>query len=201
VEYCYNTAFHLVLCTTPFRVVYGRSLPALLPYTHGIASTDVVDELLRYMDIFLFDVCERLLQAQAYAKSHYDEHHRELEFQVGDWVWLRLLHSQARTLVGNKKSKLGPRYAGPFQILERVGNVAYRLQLPADACIHDVFHVGLLKPFKGDTSTATPSLSDMDKGRLLPTLERILCERICHQEWHVLVQCFRTSVAEASWEP
>jgi hypothetical protein len=73
-----------------------------------------MDYLLWDRDIFLVDVRERLLQAQAYVKRHYDGHHHELEFQVGDWVWLRLLHSQARALVDNKKSKLEPRYAGPF---------------------------------------------------------------------------------------
>jgi hypothetical protein len=89
-EYCYNAAFHSALRTTPFQVVYGRSPPPLLSYTQGTAATDAVDDLLKDREIFLSDVRERLLQAQAYAKRHYDEHHRELEFQVGDWVWLRL---------------------------------------------------------------------------------------------------------------
>ncbi|WVZ89724.1 hypothetical protein U9M48_036089, partial [Paspalum notatum var. saurae] len=87
-EYCYNTAFHSALRTTPFQVVYAQPLPALLPYTPGAAATTPVDELLQDRNTFLTEVCDRLLQAQAYAKRHYDGHHRELELKVGNWMWL-----------------------------------------------------------------------------------------------------------------
>jgi hypothetical protein len=94
-EYCYNTSYHSALKATPFEVVFGRSPPALLPYTEGSAAIETVDNMLRDRDAFLQDVHERLLQAQAYAKCHYDGHHRALEFAVGDWVLLRLLHRSA----------------------------------------------------------------------------------------------------------
>jgi hypothetical protein len=94
-EYCYNTSYHSALKATPFEVVFGRSPPALLPYTEGSAAIETVDNMLRDRDAFLQDVHERLLQAQAYAKRHYDGHHRALEFAVGDWVLLRLLHRSA----------------------------------------------------------------------------------------------------------
>ena len=126
-EYCYNTSYHSALKTMPFEVVFGRPPPALLPYTEGSASTETVDTLLRDRDSFLQDVRERLLQAQAYAKRHYDGHHRAMEFAVGDWVLLWLLHRPAQSLVLGKCSKLSPRFAGPYQVLERIGAVAYHL--------------------------------------------------------------------------
>jgi hypothetical protein len=113
-EYCYNTSFHSALRTTPFHVVYGRPSPVLLPYEPTSARTTTVDTLLQDRDAFLADVRDRLLQAQAYAKRHYDAHHRPLEFNVGDWVWLRLLHRPAQSLVPGARSKLAPRYTGPF---------------------------------------------------------------------------------------
>ena len=52
-------------------------------------------------------------------KKYYDAGHRDVEFQVGDWVWLRLLNRTAHALSPGAKGKLGPCYAGPFRVLER----------------------------------------------------------------------------------
>jgi hypothetical protein len=107
---------------------------------------------------------------------------------VGDWVWLRLLHHSTQSLDPRTKCKLGPRYAGPFAILERIGQLAYRLQLPAGACIHDLFHVGLLKPYRGTAPTATPTLPPTADGRLLPSPAKVLRAQLHHGIWYLLVQ-------------
>ena len=126
-EYCYNTSFHTALRTTPFEVAYGRPPPPLLPYTSGTARTEAADALLRSRDDILAEVRQRLLQAQELSKRYYDADHRPLEFAVGDWVWLRLLNRTTQSLEPGARKKLGPRYAGPFRVMERIGSVAYRL--------------------------------------------------------------------------
>jgi hypothetical protein len=200
-EYCYNTAYHSALHTTPFRVVYGRDPPPVLTYQPGSTANQTVDEMLSERDLFLSEVRDRLLQAQEHARRFYDAHHRDLEFSVDDWVWLRLLNRQAQSLVRQPKGKLGPRYAGPFRITERIGEVAYRLELPTGARIHDVFHVGLLKPYRGVPPVLPPALPAMENGRLLPSPEKVLKARIQRGVWHVQVQWSGTQPTEATWEP
>jgi hypothetical protein len=98
-------------------------------------------------DEFLLEIHERLVQAQQQYKLHYDRHHRELEFEPGQWVWLCLLHRPMVSLDVRGCRKLGPKFYGPFEVEERVGEMAYKLKLPASARIHIVFDVGLLMKF------------------------------------------------------
>jgi hypothetical protein len=136
-EYCYNTSFQTALRTTPFQVVYGRDPPTLLSYEIGQSKVPVVAQQLLDCDKFLAEIKDRLQHAQDLMKVNYDQHHRELEFAEGDWVWLRLHHRLAATLTDKARGKLAPMFYGPFQLLARIGPVAYRLALPPKCRIHD----------------------------------------------------------------
>nr|GFA49827.1 putative nucleotidyltransferase, ribonuclease H [Tanacetum cinerariifolium] len=88
---------------------------------------------------------EKLKEARAHHKSYADKHRKSLEFQSGDRVFLKV--SPARGVrCFDIKGKLSPRFIGPFEILDRVGEVSYRLALPPQLShVHNVFHVSLLR--------------------------------------------------------
>ena len=85
------------------------------------------------------------MKAQSRQKSHADIRTREIEFQVDDWVFLKV--SPMKEVMRFKmKEKLSPRYVSPYMILKRVWKVAYELELPTElAEVHPVFHISLLK--------------------------------------------------------
>jgi hypothetical protein len=134
-------------------------------------------------------------------KDQHDKTHRVVEFVVGDWVLLRLHHRAAATITDRAHAKLAPKFYGPFKILERIGTVAYRLQLPAKARIHDVFHVVFLKKFEGPPPAATPHLPPINHGRALPVPARVLHARPTATSWELLVSWECLASADASWEP
>ncbi|XP_070010648.1 uncharacterized protein [Nicotiana sylvestris] len=99
---------------------------------------------------------ERLKASQSLQKSYADIRRRKLEFQVDDWVFLRVSPMKGVMRFG-KKGKLSPRYIGPYRVTQRIGQVAYRLELPPEmSLVHPVFHVSMLKKVVGDPSTIVP---------------------------------------------
>ncbi|KAL5736046.1 hypothetical protein ACOSQ2_030834 [Xanthoceras sorbifolium] len=144
-EFSYNTSLHSATKTTPFEVVYGIQPPGLLPYVPGTTRVQVVEE-------YLHD------RTTEHMKKQVDRSRREVQFQAGYFVYLKL-HPYRQTSVAFRSSmKLSPRFFGPFEILEKIGQVAYRLALPPGAQIHDVVHVSHLRKHLSDRPPALPSL-------------------------------------------
>ena len=91
-----------------------------------------------------------LLTAQSRQKSYADVRRRPLEFEVGDHVFLKVMSKRGLVRFG-KRGKLLLRFIGPFEILEKVGTIAYRLALPPSMSgVHEVFHVSMLWRYTPD---------------------------------------------------
>ncbi|XP_027109197.1 uncharacterized protein [Coffea arabica] len=107
---------------------------------------------------------QRIQITQSRQKSYTDNRRKDLEFAVGDQVFLKITPLKASLMAGKGK-KLQPRFVGPYKILQRVGNVAYKLELlPSLSRIHNIFHVSMLKKYHPDSShVLQPENIEIDK--------------------------------------
>ncbi|GJR64602.1 putative reverse transcriptase domain-containing protein, partial [Tanacetum coccineum] len=124
-----TSSYHSSVRCTPFEALYGRKCRS---------------------PILWAEIKDRLKAARDRQKRYADKRRKPLEFSVGDYVLLKV--SPWKGVVRfRKKGKLAPRFFGPFEIIEKVGLVAYRLDLPKEFNgVHDTFHVSNLKKCLAD---------------------------------------------------
>ena len=91
-------------------------------------------------------IIHNLKESQDRQKRYVDKNSVDREFSIGDHVYLRVRSWKSSLKLGSC-AKMSPRYCGPFEVLERIGPVAYRLAFPASTRAHNVFHVSLLKKY------------------------------------------------------
>ena len=103
-------------------------------------------ELLQEMEKIVHEVQKNLKAAQDRQKCYVDLKRKHKEFCVGDHMYLQVKPNKSSLKLGSCK-KLAPRFCGPFQVLERIRPVAYKLTLPVHLNIHNVFHISLLKKY------------------------------------------------------
>ena len=109
----------------------------------GLLGPEIVQEISEKIKL----IRERLLVAQSRQKSYADQRRRPLEFAEGDFMFLKVSPKKGIVRFG-KKGKLAPRFVGPFKVVQRIGEVAYRLALPLQlSLVHDIFHVSMLRKY------------------------------------------------------
>eukprot|EP00253_Pinus_taeda_P002642 PITA_02642 len=149
VEFAYNNGYHSSLKMSPFEVLYGRKCRT--PSSWGGPEDKFLlgPEMLEEMEVMVKKVRANLKMAQDRQKNFADRKRTFKEYQVGEHVYIRV-RPRKSTLQWNACAKLAPRFCGPFQILARVGPVAYQLALPSHIRVHNVFHVSVLKRYVYD---------------------------------------------------
>ncbi|GJR35802.1 putative reverse transcriptase domain-containing protein [Tanacetum coccineum] len=145
IEFSYNNSYHTSIKCAPFEALYGQKCRSPVIWTEVGESQLIGPEIVQETTEKIFQIKERLKTARSRQKSYADKRRKPLEFEVGDRVLLKVSPWKGVVRFG-KKGKLAPRYVGPFEIIERVGPVAYQLKLPQElSCVHNTFHVSNLK--------------------------------------------------------
>ena len=131
----------------PFEGLYGRKCRSPICWDDIGERKLLGPKLVQLTVEKIALIKERLKTAQSRQKSYVDNCRRDLEFEVGDHVFLKVSPMKSVMRFG-KKGKLSPRFVGPFEILERVGTLAYKVALPPSLSkIHNVFHVSTLRKY------------------------------------------------------
>nr|KYP35245.1 Retrovirus-related Pol polyprotein from transposon 17.6 [Cajanus cajan] len=152
VEFTFNNSFHASIGMAPFEALYGRRCRTPLCWYQDGESVVVGPELIRQTIEKVKMIQEKMKTAQSRQKSYADKRRKPLEFAEGEHVFLKVTptSSVGRAL---KVRKLTPRFVGPYEIIQRVGPIAYRLALPPSLSnLHDVFHVSQLRKYAYDPS-------------------------------------------------
>ncbi|GJW76862.1 hypothetical protein Tco_0138544 [Tanacetum coccineum] len=155
VEFSYNNSYHASIKAAPFEALYGRKCRS------PVCWAEIGDVQLTGPEI-IYETTEKIVQIQQCLqdardrqRSYSNVRQKPLEFQVGD----RMLKASPRKGVirFGKRGKLNPRYIRPFKILERIGPVAYKLELSEELRnVHNTFHISNLKKWLSDESLVIP---------------------------------------------
>ncbi|XP_022865720.1 uncharacterized protein LOC111385548 [Olea europaea var. sylvestris] len=151
-EFAYNNSYQATIGMAPYEALYGRKCRSPVYWDkvgeRKLLGPDMVCEMAEVVT----QIRQRMQTAPNQQKSYADQRRRLLEFTVGDQVFLKIAPMKGVMRFG-KKGKLSPRYIGLFTITERIGNVAYKLDLPSSMSqVHNVFHVSTLRKYIGNPS-------------------------------------------------
>ncbi|KAK5802657.1 hypothetical protein PVK06_030269 [Gossypium arboreum] len=207
IEFAYNNSFQSSIKMAPYEALYGRKCRTPLFWTelgeNKIFGVDLIKDAEQKVKV----IRESLKAATDRQKSYADLKRKDIEYQVGDKVFLKV-SPWKKILRFGCKGKLSPRFIGPYEISERVGPVAYRLILPPELeKIHNVFHVSMLRRYRSDPShVISPSeveiQADMSyEEEPIRILAREVKELRNKRVLLVKVLWLKHGIEEATWEP
>lgn len=163
-EWWYNTNFHTGIKMTPYEACYGYK-PIPIPLGDLCeALIPAVSNMVKDRQAMVRLLHDHLAQAQNRMKQYADLNRTERHFDVGDWVYVKLQPYRQQSVELRSQLKLSSKFFGPYLILEKIGEVAYRLQLPEGSRIHPIFHVSRLKRHVGEVPNMMPELPVVNEG-------------------------------------
>ncbi|XP_026411128.1 uncharacterized protein LOC113306400 [Papaver somniferum] len=190
---------------SPFQALYGY-IPTHLDFPSS--ATTAVSDVAEYMkerNAALQLLKDNLHHAQERMKFFADQKRIEREFQVGDKVYLNIQPYRQASIALRRNLKLAAKFYGPLNILQKIDNVAYKLDLPPEARIHPIFHVSQLKKQLGNSITPSPTLPSLDtNGQILVIPAAVLDTRTIIRRGvyvpQLLIRWTNATNEDSTWE-
>ena len=155
-EFAYNNSYQSSIGMAPYEALYGRRCKTPVCWTELNEQKVIGPDIVKDTEEKVQAIRQRLKAASDRQNSYADLKRRDIEYEVGDKVFLKV-SPWRKILRFGQKGKLSPRFIGPYEIMKRVGPMAYRLALPPElAKLHDVFHVSMLWRYRSDESHILP---------------------------------------------
>ncbi|GJU71947.1 putative reverse transcriptase domain-containing protein [Tanacetum coccineum] len=149
-------SYHASIKAAPFEALYGRKCRSPVCWAEVGEVQLTGPEIVQETTEKIIQVKQRMQAARDRQKSYADLKRKPMEFEVGDKVMLKVSPWKGVVRFG-KRGKLNPRFVGPFKVIKRVGDVAYKLELPEELSrVHNTFHVSNLKKCHADEPLAVP---------------------------------------------
>ncbi|GKF59196.1 putative reverse transcriptase domain-containing protein, partial [Tanacetum coccineum] len=154
VEFSYNNSYHTSIKAAPFKALYGRKCRSPVCWAEVREVQLTGPEIVQETTEKIIQIKQRIQAAHDRQKSYVNLKRKPMEFQVGDRVMLKVSPWKGVVCFG-KREKLNLRYVRPFKVLEKVGSVAYKLELPQELSrVHNTFQVSNLKKCYADEPLA-----------------------------------------------
>nr|GEZ41747.1 peroxidase 64 [Tanacetum cinerariifolium] len=182
---------------SPFKSLYGRDVTSIHNYLPGSTEMGSIENSLLEHQKIMSSLKHSIEVSKQKMVKQANKHRLDKHFEIGDFVYLGL-HKYMQTSVHNRTNqKLSRLFYGPYKVIERIGEVSYKLEL-----IHPIFHVSLLKPSYGTTTDSQGNVAAFDpKDDLAFLPEAIINSRTdSNGDPEVLVKWEKHNLEEATWE-
>lgn len=138
---------------SPYKALYDREATTIPSYSVGSSNIEALDMNLQLREERLRMIKSSLERTQKKMKNSADKHRKDVEFDEGQWVLVKLAPYRQLSVANILNNNLSQRYFGPYQIKKKISVVAYKTALPQGSLIHDVFYIFKLKKFTGNSPT------------------------------------------------
>ena len=151
-KFVYNNSFHSSIGMAPYKALYRRKCRTPLCWTELREKKIIGPDLIQEIEEKVKMIRERLKVATNRQKSYADMKRKDVHYEIGENAFLKV-SPWKKVMRFRRKGKLNPRFIGPYEVIEKVGPVAYRLALPPELeKIHNVFHVSMLRRYRSNPS-------------------------------------------------